>query len=504
MGKPTGFKELPRKMPSRRPVNLRILDWDEIYIPFGDRKQHDAELSKQGARCMDCGIPFCHGPTGCPLGNIIPEWNDLVYKNRWKEALDMLFKTNNFPEFTGRICPAPCEEACVLGLNEKPVTIKLIEQNIIDRAFDEGWVKPQPPAKRTGKKVAVIGSGPAGLGAAAQLNKAGHLVTVFERSDKVGGLLMYGIPQFKLEKAVVQRRVKLMEDEGITFKTGVSIGKDTTVEQLRKEFDAVVICTGATKPRDLPVPGRELKGVHFAMDFLPQGNRAALGETVPNQITAKDKHVIIIGGGDTGADCLGTSLRQGCKSVKQFELLPKPPEGRDGDKLAPQNGVAPWPYWPVVYRTSSAHEEAAEFCEGKDCREFAINTKKFVGDENGNVKKLVAVRLEWVKGPDGRPTMQEVAGSEIEMDCDICFLAMGFVGPEKTGTIDALNLTQDPRGNIQVNDQYATSAPGVFAAGDCRRGQSLVVWAISEGRQAARACDEWLMGKSDLPYMRLF
>jgi glutamate synthase (NADPH/NADH) small chain len=503
MGKPTGFKELPRKMPSRRPVELRVLDWNEIYVPFGDKKKHEDELSKQGARCMDCGIPFCHGPTGCPLGNIIPEWNDLVYKNRWREALDMLFKTNNFPEFTGRICPAPCEEACVLGLNEKPVAIKLIEQNIIDKAFDEGWVKPQPPEKRTEKKVAVVGSGPAGLGAAAQLNKAGHWVTVFERADRIGGLLMYGIPNFKLEKQIVDRRVKLMEEEGIKFVVNANVGVNVKIEDLQRDFDAIVLCGGATKPRDLLVPGRELQGVHFAMDYLPQGNRASLGETVPNQIHAKDKHVIIIGGGDTGADCLGTALRQGCKSVKQFELLPKPPEGREGDKVAPSNAVAPWPNWPVVFRTSSAHEEAVDIGGGQDCRDFAIDTKRFEG-ENGVVKKLHGIRLEWVKGPDGRQAMKEVPGSEFELDCDLCFLAMGFVGPEKTGAIETLGLTLDNRGNISVDQNYMTSVPGVFAAGDIRRGQSLVVWAISEGRQAARGVDTFLMGRSDLPAMKLF
>src|SRR5687768_10851399 len=314
MGKPTGFKELPRRMPSRRPVELRVLDWNEIYVPFGDRKRHEQELRDQGARCMDCGIPFCHGPTGCPLGNIIPEWNDLVYRNRWREALDMLFKTNNFPEFTGRVCPAPCEEACVLGINEKPVTIKLIEQNIIDRAFQDGLVKPEPPAVRTGKKVAVIGSGPAGLGCAAQLNKAGHWVTVFERADRIGGLLTYGIPNFKLEKEVVFRRVRIMEEEGIKFVTSANVGFNVKVEDLRRDFDAIVLCGGSTKPRDLPVPGRELSGIHFAMDFLPQQNKLNLGDQLPEKefISAKDKHVIIIGGGDTGADCLGTSIRQGC------------------------------------------------------------------------------------------------------------------------------------------------------------------------------------------------
>src|SRR3954467_11435916 len=364
MGKPTGFKEIPRETPKRRDVKLRILDWDEIYLEFGDRRQHEKKLRDQGARCMDCGIPFCNN--GCPLGNIIPEWNDLVYKNRWKEALDMLFKTNNFPEFTGRVCPAPCEEACVLGINEKPVTIKNIEVNIIERAFDEGWVQPQPPRVRTGKKVAVIGSGPAGLGCAAQLNKAGHSVTVFERSDRIGGLLTYGIPEFKLEKQIVDRRVKIMEAEGIKFVTSANVGQNVKVEDLRRDFDAIVLCGGATKARDLPVPGRELKGVYMAMEYLPQQNKNNLGDTVPEQINAKGKHVIILGGGDTGADCLGTAVRQGCKSVHRVELLPKPPDSRGP-------GVAPWPYWPMIYRTSSAHEEAEAVID-PNIRDFSINT----------------------------------------------------------------------------------------------------------------------------------
>jgi len=490
MGKPTGFKEIPREMPKRRPVELRILDWNEIYLDFGDDK-----LQKQGARCMDCGIPFCHN--GCPLGNIIPEWNDLVYKNRWKDALDMLFKTNNFPEFTGRICPAPCEEACVLGINEKPVTIKLIEQNIIDHAFNEGWVKPEPPAVRTGKKVAVVGSGPAGLAAAAQLNKAGHTVTVFERADRIGGLLMYGIPNFKLEKHVIDRRVKLMEQEGIKFVVNANVGQNVKVEQLRRDFDAIVLCGGSTKPRDLPVPGRELAGIHFAMDYLPQQNKRNLGDRIPENefISAKGKHVIILGGGDTGADCLGTAQRQGAKSIRQFELLPRPPEGRTDDM--------PWPYWPMVYRVSSAHEEAAA-AFGGDVRDFAINTKRFSGD-NGQVKKLHGIRLEWEMQGSRPVKMTEAPASEFELDCDLCLLAMGFVHPEHEGPVDQLGLKKDPRGNVQVDENYQTSAPGVFAAGDMRRGQSLVVWAISEGRQAARAVDMFLMGHSDLgPALKLF
>ena len=491
MGKPTGFKEIPREVPKRRPVELRILDWNEIYNPFADEK-----LRAQGARCMDCGIPFCH--SGCPLGNIIPEWNDLVYKNRWREAIEMLHKTNNFPEFTGRICPAPCEEACVLGINEKPVTIKNIEYEIIEHAWNNGWIKAEAPKVRTGKTVAVIGSGPAGLGCAAQLNKAGHTVTVFERADRIGGLLMYGIPNFKLEKRIVDRRVKLMEDEGVTFKTNANVGFNVKIEDLRRDFDAIVLCGGATKPRDLAVPGREFKGVHYAMEFLPQQNKTNQGDSIADQISAKGKHVVILGGGDTGADCLGTSVRQGCKSVHQFELLPKPPDDREGP------GVAPWPYWPMIYRTSSAHEEAEKVIDPK-IRDFSINTKAFSG-ENGVVKKLHGIRLEWIKDPaTGRPTMKEIAGSEFEMDCDLCLLAMGFLGPETDGAISQLKLKLDNRGNVIADENYQTSVPGVFAAGDLRRGQSLVVWAISEGRQAARGVDEFLMGRSDLgPKLKLF
>lgn len=496
MGKPTGFKEIARETPQRRPVELRVLDWNEIYLEFGDRK-----LQEQGARCMDCGIPFCH--QGCPLGNIIPEWNDLVYKNRWRDALEMLFKTNNFPEFTGRICPAPCEEACVLGINEKPVTIKLIEQNIVEHAFKNGWVKPQPPATRTGKKVAIVGSGPAGLACAAQLNRAGHTVTVFERADRIGGLLTYGIPGFKLEKWVVERRVKLMEAEGVQFQVNANVGFNVKVEDLRRDFDAIVLCGGSTQPRDLTVPGRDLKGIHFAMDYLPQQNRRNFGDTIPEDqsIFAKDKHVIILGGGDTGADCLGTAHRQGARSVCQFELLPQPPESRTPDM--------PWPWWPMILRISSAHEESAVLQQGRDAgrpakiRDYAIATKSFSG-ENGVVKKLHAIRLEWEMQGSRPVKMKEIPGSEFELDCDLCLLAMGFVHPEHPGPIQQLGLTLDPRGNVQVDQNYQTSLPGVFAAGDLRRGQSLVVWAISEGRQAARAVDESLMGRSDLPYLKLF
>jgi len=489
MGNPTGFKEIARESPKRRPVELRVLDWEEIYHDFPEDK-----LRAQGARCMDCGIPFCNN--GCPLGNIIPEWNDLVYKDRWRDALEMLLKTNNFPEFTGRVCPAPCEEACVLGINEKPVTIKLIEQSIIDHAFANGWIVPRPPEKRTGKKVALVGSGPAGLGAAAQLNKAGHLVTVFERADRVGGLLTYGIPNFKLEKKVVDRRISLMEQEGITFRVNANVGYDVRVEDLRREFDAIVLCGGATQARELNVPGRELRGICKAMDYLPLQNKRNLGDHVPDEqfIDAKDKHVIILGGGDTGADCLGTAQRQGARSIKQFELLPRPPESRT-DQM-------PWPLYPMIYRVSGAHEEAA-WQYGGDVRDYSINTKHFTG-ENGAVKKLHAVRLEWAKNNDGRMAMKEVPGSEFEMDCDLCLLAMGFVSPEHPGPIQQLGLTLDPRGNVLVDENYMTSVPGVFSAGDMRRGQSLIVWAISEGRCAASGVDKYLMGRSELPYLKLF
>jgi len=497
MGKPTGFKEITRELPQRRDAKLRLLDWNEVYTEFPEDK-----LRKQGARCMDCGVPFCNN--ACPLGNIIPEWNDLVYKNRWQDALEMLFKTNNFPEFTGRVCPAPCEEACVLGISDKPVTIKNIELSIIEHAFANGWVKAHPPEQRTGKKVAVVGSGPAGLAAAAQLNKAGHLVTVFERADRIGGLLMYGIPNFKLEKPMVQRRIKLMEEEGIKFVANANVGVNVKVEQLRREFDAIVLCGGSTKARDINVPGRELAGIHLAMAYLPQQNKLNLGDHIfqEQQINAKDKHVIVLGGGDTGADCLGTALRQGCKSVQQFELLPRPPESRSPEAVL-SGQVQPWPYWPMIFRTSSAHEEA-QVVAGQDIRDFSINTKSFSG-ENGQVKKLHAIRLEWTKDATGRPTMKEIPGSEFTLDCDLCLLALGFIAPEQNGPISQLGLKLDPRGNVACDENYATSVPGVFAAGDMRRGQSLVVWAISEGRQAARAVDAFLMGKSDLgPAIKLF
>ncbi|HUI27009.1 MAG TPA: glutamate synthase subunit beta [Candidatus Kryptonia bacterium] len=477
MGKITGFLEIERELPQRRPVAERLHDWREL-----EGKLPEDKLQAQGARCMDCGIPFCH--KGCPLGNIIPDWNDLIYRGRWKTAIERLHSTNNFPEFTGRVCPAPCEEACVLNINNDPVTIKLIEKQIIDHAWKEGWIQPQIAPKRSGKKVAVVGSGPAGLACAQQLARAGHLVTVFERADRIGGLLRYGIPDFKMEKHLVDRRMQQMEAEGVTFRPRTNVGVNYAVETLRKDFDAVALCGGATWARDLPVPGRELKGVHFAMEFLPQQNKTVAGDRIPNQITAAGKRVVILGGGDTGSDCLGTSNRQGAISVHQFELLPQPPEGRT-------NGVAPWPYWPMILRTSSSHEEGV-------IRDWSINTKSFSGDEHGNVKKLHGVRLEWIT-ENGRPTMREIAGSEFELDCDLVLLALGFLGPEKPGLLTDLGVEFDQRGNVKVDKSYMSTVPGVFASGDMRRGQSLVVWAIWEGRECARGVDAYLMGSTDLP-----
>ncbi len=478
MGKITGFLEIPRELPSRRPVSERLKDWREL-----EGKLPDAELQAQGARCMDCGIPFCH--KGCPLGNIIPDWNDLVYRGRWKEAIDRLHSTNNFPEFTGRICPAPCEEACVLRINDDPVTIKQIEKQIIDHAFKEGWVVPVPPTARTGKRVAVVGSGPAGLAAAAQLNRAGHHVEVFERADRIGGLLMYGIPDFKLEKSVVERRLVQMREEGVVFHVAANVGVDVPVAQLREGFDAIVLAGGATAARELPIPGRELKGIHLAMDFLPQQNKKVAGDDVADQILATGKNVVILGGGDTGSDCLGTSNRQGAREVHQFELLPKPPEQRTED-------VAPWPYWPMILRSSSSHEEGV-------VRDWSINTKRFSGDADGNVRKLHGIRLEWQQGANGRPQMVEIPGSEFELDCELVLLAMGFIGPERAGMLEDLGVRLDERGNVAVGTDYQSSVPGVFACGDMRRGQSLVVWAIWEGREAARGVDTYLMGETKLP-----
>ncbi|HVN84498.1 MAG TPA: glutamate synthase subunit beta [Candidatus Binatia bacterium] len=477
MGKITGFLEIEREMPQRRPVEQRLQDWREL-----EGKLPEDKLQQQGARCMDCGIPFCH--KGCPLGNIIPDWNDLVYRGRWKTAIERLHSTNNFPEFTGRVCPAPCEEACVLNINNDPVTIKQIEKQIIDHAWKEGWIHPQIPPKRSGKQVAVVGSGPAGLACAQQLARAGHLVTLFERADRIGGLLRYGIPDFKMEKHLVDRRMKQMEAEGVSFITNADIGVNVPVDTLRKEFDAIALCGGATQARDLPVPGRELKGIHFAMEFLPQQNKLVAGDTIANQISAKGKRVIILGGGDTGSDCLGTSNRQGATSVHQFELLPQPPEGRS-------NGVAPWPYWPMILRTSSSHEEGV-------IRDWSINTKSFSGDQHGVVKKLHGVRLDWVT-ENGRPVMREIPGSEFELDCDLVLLALGFLGPEKPGLLTDLGVELDQRGNVKVDKNYMSSVAGVFASGDMRRGQSLVVWAIWEGRECARGVDAYLMGSTDLP-----
>ncbi len=478
MGKITGFIEIQREMPKRRPVEERLADWREIYADLPDDK-----LKQQGARCMDCGIPFCH--KGCPLGNIIPEWNDLVYRGRWKDAITFLHSTNNFPEFTGRVCPAPCEEACVLNINKNPVTIKQIELGIVEHAFREGWVTPTPPSTRTGKKVAVVGSGPSGLAAATQLNRAGHTVTVFERADRPGGILMYGIPDFKLEKWVLQRRLDLMIAEGVNFICNTHVGVNYPVERLRKEFDAVLLTGGSTHPRDLPVPGRELKGVHFAMEYLPQQNRRGLGlPEVANPILATGKKVVILGGGDTGADCLGTAHRQKAAEVYQFELLPKPPEDRTAEM--------PWPNWPMILRSSTSHEEGG-------IRDWSINTKAFSGDEHGRLKKLHGIRLDWQTGPDGRPQMKEIEGSEFELDCDLVLLALGFLGPEKQGMLTDLGVELDARGNVAVDKDYMSSVPGVFAGGDMRRGQSLVVWAIWEGREAARGVDKYLMGETSLP-----
>jgi glutamate synthase (NADPH) small chain len=488
MGKPTGFKEVTREMPKRRDVPLRILDWNEIYLEMPEDK-----LRKQGARCMDCGVPFCNH--GCPLGNQIPDWNDLIYRGRWRDALESLLKTNNFPEWTGRICPAPCEEACVLKVNDKPVTIKLIEQSIIDRAFKEGWMTPQIPAKRTGKKVAVIGSGPAGLAAAAQLNKAGHLVTVFERDDRPGGLLIYGIPDFKMDKRTVDRRIDLLKAEGINFTCNTNVGKDVTMEQLRRQFDAIIVCIGATAAREVPVPGRDLNGVHLAMTYLPQQTHLNYGDQVfaEQKIDAKDKHVIIIGGGDTAADCLGTALRQGAKSIKQFDINAKPPDD--------YNPRTPWPNWQLVMRTSAAHEEGEKIYG--DLRDWSILTKQFVGDAQGNVRALQAVRIESHKDAQGNRHVREIPNSQFELPCDLALIAIGFSGPEKSGPIEQLGLKLDKRGSIAVDQNYKTNIDGVYAAGDARRGQSLVVWAISEGRQAARCVDEALMGQSDLPRLDL-
>jgi glutamate synthase (NADPH/NADH) small chain len=485
MGDVRGFMKYGRHYAPKEPVAERLKHFNEFLkvIP-------DEELRTQGARCMDCGIPFCH--TGCPLGNIIPDWNDLVYRDRWREAIDRLHATNNFPEFTGRVCPAPCEAACVLGINEDPVSIKQIEMSIADRAFEEGWIVPEPPATRTGKKVAVVGSGPAGLAAAQQLNRAGHHVTVFERADRPGGLLMYGIPDFKLEKSRVWRRIDQMRAEGVEFRTSANVGFNVAVDELRRDYDAMLLTGGATAPRDLKIPGRELAGVHFAMEFLPQQNKINQGDTIPQQIRADGKHVIVIGGGDTGSDCTGTSNRQGCASLTQFELFPVPPDVGQFPRAKDRPAGTPWPYWPVILRTSTSHEEGCD-------RQFSIETKEFLGDDSGHVRGLRTVQIEWTKDAGGRPTYQEVPGTEKVWPAQLVLLAMGFLGPEKNGMIEQLGIELDPRGNVKCNDEYMASVPGIFAAGDMRRGQSLVVWAIHEGREAARAVDKFLMGFTHLP-----
>jgi glutamate synthase (NADPH/NADH) small chain len=470
MGKVTGFKEYTREMPVRRDVAERINDYFEVYQEFPESK-----LRTQAARCMDCGVPFCH--TGCPLNNIIPDWNDLVYRDRWKDAIRVLHSTNNFPEFTGRICPAPCEAACVLGINEPPVTIKQIEKTIIEHAFHEGWIVPEPPLDHTGKRVALVGSGPAGLAAAQQLARAGHSVTVFEKADRIGGLLRYGIPDFKMEKRVIDRRLRQMEIEGVKFQTHAHVGHNVPAEDLKKEFDAILLAGGAESPRNLNLPGRELKGIHLAMEYLPQQNRVVAGDRVESQILATGKRAVIIGGGDTGADCLGTAHRQKPASVHQFEIMPMPPPERSPS--------TPWPLWPLQLRSESAHEEGG-------IRDWSINTTHFTGDENGNVKKLHAVRV----GPP--PKFEVIPGTEFSIDVDLVLLAMGFTGPVRNGMVEQFGIKLTARGNIETDENYMTSIPGIFAAGDMRRGQSLVVWAISEGRQAARALDQFLMGKTSL------
>ena len=490
MGAIKGFMEFEREGPPGRPVDDRLKDQKECYAPFSEEK-----FKEQGARCMDCGVPFCQSESGCPLGNLIPDWNDMVYRGRYNEAVELLLKTNNFPEFTGRICPAPCEGACVLGITEPAVTICNIEEMIAEKGFEEGFIKAKPPQSRTGKNIAVVGSGPAGLACAAQLNSVGHEVTVFEKDDRIGGLLMYGIPHFKLDKEIVKRRITLMQEEGVIFKTGVNIGVDKPAKELKEEYDAVVLCGGSQKPRDLLVEGRNLDGIHYAMEFLPQQNKRNEGDVIPNDIfiTAKDKNVLIIGGGDTGSDCVGTSLRQGAKSLVQFELLPEPPRSRTDNN--------PWPQWPKVFRVSSSHEEA-NMREGKEkITEYCVATKKFTG-KNGKVTKIHGIKLAF-GDPDpktGRASMNEVPGSEFEMNVELVLLAMGFVHPIHEGMIQELDLKLDARQNVYCDENKMTSEEGVFVAGDMTRGQSLVVWAIAEGREAARSVDEFLMKTTQLPH----
>jgi glutamate synthase (NADPH) small chain len=518
MGKPTGFMEFQRELPMARAPDVRIGDWLEFHDHMADEG-----LQKQGARCMDCGVPFCHTgaliegmASGCPINNLIPEWNDLVYRGLWKEALERLHKTNNFPEFTGRVCPAPCEGSCVLGINEPPVTIKSIECAIVDKGFENGWIVPEPPARRTGKKVAVVGSGPAGLAAAAQLNRAGHLVTVFERADRIGGLLMYGIPNMKLDKGMVQRRVDLLSAEGIQFVVNCEVGKDYSATRLREEFDALVLCGGATKPRDLPIEGRNLSGVHFAMDFLHANTKRLLdkanqGSGVRGQgsektnllapdscaltpvddssfISAREKDVIVIGGGDTGTDCVGTAMRHGCRSLLQLEILPMPPSSRATDN--------PWPQWPKIYRLDYGQEEAQAIF-GRDPRQYLMQTTRFVGDDSGHLKEIHTARVKWC-GDNGRAVPRIVPGTEQIFPAQLVLLALGFLGPESS-LLDQLGVERDPRTNVKAaHGNFSTNIPGIFAAGDMRRGQSLVVWAINEGRGAARECDRYLMGETVL------
>ena len=480
MGKITGFMEIERKDRPYEPVAERVKVYREFVRPLAD-----ADMSQQGARCMDCGIPFCQ--TGCPVNNVIPDWNDLVYKNQWRAALEVLHSTNNFPEFTGRVCPAPCEASCTLNLDDSPVAIKSIEQAIVDKGWVEGWIVPEPAARPSGKLVAVVGSGPAGLACAQQLARAGHAVTVFEKNDRAGGLLRYGIPDFKFEKHHIDRRMAQMQAEGVTFRTGVHVGRTLAAPTLLEDFDAVVLAGGSEHPRDLPVPGRELSGIHFAMDFLPQQNKVVAGDKVAGQLVAAGKHVVVIGGGDTGSDCIGTSIRQGAKSVVNFELMPQPPEREDKSTT--------WPYWPLKLRTSTSHEEGAT-------RDFAIATKRFEGS-GGKVERLTACKVEWVKDAKGGMAMKEVPGSEFTIPADLVLLAMGYLHPVHTGLLDELGVAYDNRGNVKAAVDgagcYQTSVAKVFAAGDMRRGQSLVVWAIREGRQCARAVDEFLMGTSELP-----
>jgi glutamate synthase (NADPH/NADH) small chain len=502
MAKPTGFMEYPRELPADRAPEERIEDWKEFHLHFGDN-----QLQVQAARCMNCGIPFCHTggllsgmASGCPINNLIPEWNDLVYRGLWRQALERLLKTNNFPEFTGRVCPAPCEGSCTLGLNNPAVTIKSIEQAIIEKGFEEGWIVPTPPEIRTEKRVAVVGSGPAGLACADQLNKAGHWVTVFERSEQIGGLLTYGIPNMKLEKKTVRRRVSLMTAEGIRFVTNIEIGKSYPAEKLLQEFDAVVLCCGATKPRDLPIEGRALKGIHFATEFLYGNTKNLLDQKFGDTqayggysfpfISAKDKDVVVIGGGDTGTDCVGTSLRHGCNSLAQLEILSRPPNTRQ-----PNN---PWPEWPKIYNLDYGQEEYQAFY-GRDPRQYLCTAKRFIGDETGSVKEIETVQVEWVKDANGRFGPREIPGTEQTRPAQLVLLAMGFLGPEDT-LANALGVERDERSNVKAEfGKFATSLPGVFAAGDMRRGQSLVVWAINEGRGAARECDRYLMGETILP-----